>query len=795
MDLNGQKGQITVFLSVILLAVITLTGVLVDGSRIITAKTQAKRAVDSAIKSALADYSSKLKNQYGIFALSVNDEDKLKETINGYIGKNLMTKDEAVYGTKDSEYINLYDYRIDNLSVTPIFNLTENETVKNQILQYMKYRAPEEIIQGLWDKLSAAKDASKMSEVYKKKTDIDKLAGEAGKLQESLKKSIDGTNGDGSTEDYYINKFNKDGGRDKLVEACCSLAAQYKLLLSLQNAVKKQTGQEDKGVADKIASLKKSLDDSLKTLKEEQTEGYLEANKDAYGNVEDITKLGSQATTAVSELESYIKSSFGDAQDETSKSFVATVEGDVSKLKELLLEGQKAEDMAADLKSNYDSLEASLKQIDGIYGMLDKIKCDIVPTSDLNNITQENMQLYNQIKDETAKALTIGTYNNKIEYDYERAPKADKSSDDPRKGKAEEAEGTLQDGNSEDKKIENIEELPSNKNVQSRDFTKEDNAYLEAEGQSNTPFKDETGQVAGNGAEYEGNLADLGKDIEFQKGDFADKAFGFMGSMAQKLGQGLAGLRDDIYIDEYIMETFKCKVPVITDSNGNKIPQHENPERSSRDSFFDSEVEYILHGSASQNTNELLTKSQILLVRFVMDTLHVYMDGEKRAKAEEIAAAVSGWWTAGAGIPVAANLIMCGWGMGEAVYDLTQLMDGKSIPFYKLKGDWKLDIDGLASNGSSPKSDPRLAFSYQDYLRLFLLLQSTDEKINRIEDLVQLNMQKSNKDFTMSSYHTNLRVEADISIKFLFLTQAFMPKSSKTGDGRYKFRVVLYGGY
>ena len=280
MDLNGQKGQITVFLSIILLAIITLTGVLVDGSRMITAKTQASRAVDSAIKSALANYSSKLKNQYGIFALSVNDEDKLNEIIKGYIGKNLMTKDEAgAYSAKDSKYINLYDYRIEDISVTPIFNLTENETVKNQILEYMKYRAPEEIVEGLWDKLSAANDASKMSEAYKKKTDIDSLTGKVGKLQESLKKSIDGTNGDGSSETYYINEFNKDGERDTLVEACANLAAEYKLLLSLQNAVEKQTKQGDNGVSARIAIVKKSLDDSLATLKNEQTGAYLNANK------------------------------------------------------------------------------------------------------------------------------------------------------------------------------------------------------------------------------------------------------------------------------------------------------------------------------------------------------------------------------------------------------------------------------------------------------------------------------------------------------------------------------------
>jgi len=70
MVFKRRSGQVTVMLAVILLAVILLAGVLVDVSRISSGGTLAKSAVKSAARSALADYGSRLKEDYGIFALT-----------------------------------------------------------------------------------------------------------------------------------------------------------------------------------------------------------------------------------------------------------------------------------------------------------------------------------------------------------------------------------------------------------------------------------------------------------------------------------------------------------------------------------------------------------------------------------------------------------------------------------------------------------------------------------------------------------------------------------------------------
>jgi hypothetical protein len=253
-------------------------------------------------------------------------------------------------------------------------------------------------------------------------------------------------------------------------------------------------------------------------------------------------------------------------------------------------------------------------------------------------------------------------------------------------------------------------------------------------------------------------------------------------------------LRDNIYINEYIMGTFKNSVPEIQQGDGTvKDTDLHGVEKSGLTTFYDSEVEYILHGNASQKANNIMTRGEILLVRFGLNTLHVYTDAKKKTMASSIATAVAGWWTGGAGIPILSNLIMAGWGMGEALIDLQNLMAGKSVPIYKMKGDWQLDI-GLPSD-STPKTDKRLYFNYHDYLRLFLLTMNEEKKLNGIEDLIQLNIGKAKGGFKMAECATYVRIEAEVSMKYLFITQPFIQKAVKTTDGRYLFKVLLYEGY
>lgn len=79
-----------------------------------------------------------------------------------------------------------------------------------------------------------------------------------------------------------------------------------------------------------------------------------------------------------------------------------------------------------------------------------------------------------------------------------------------------------------------------------------------------------------------------------------------------------------------------------------------------------------------------------------------------------------------------------------------------------------------------------VSFDYIDYLRMLLFVVPQKTKLLRTADLMQLNMQKSldNPDFCMADYNSFLIVEADISIKYLFLPVF----AKKEDEGQIKIR-------
>jgi len=814
MEVKGERGQISVFLSIILIAVVLMTGVFVDIARLSAAEAQVKRAVELAAQSVLADYERDLKENYGIFAISTEIENQLGESLKSYLEKNLMIRNpeesmanpggysDELISNANNDYkpgqIYIYKYRIENIRVTPFFNLTENKVVRNQILEYMKYRAPVEIIEGVWDKISAVKSAAKLSETYRKKVNVDKMLGKMDKLQQKLKKAIDGN---GETGNVYVNGFNLNGVRDKLVDDYINMIISYKSLsesLSQINSdiqaaewqkINENNGYTDEELLEKLNKLKddrnnilsqiQSLSGNISSVWEEiklkQTEAFVNPNQEAEKHIDDIVSMGKEASAAIAELEQYLREQLEEG-DRLFAEFKEVCQEDIDKLKNLILDGERADELKDEVINNRTALENALEGVNEMKAAFERQDWEVMSKDTILSLLNKG----------------LAGYNNKIIYDY-LMPEKGTQHEDPRKEKGREVKESLEWKGGDYKDIRQagieIEELPSRKKLESGIFDEEDDRQPVNGDQI---YNREVQEV-----KYEGELHNLDKEVDLidEDKEFVNNAFGFISSMGRNLSKGLVALRDEVYINEYIMGTFKNSVPKLRINNEEEYDLDlRGIEKRFRDTFFESEVEYILHGNPSEKTNRVMTEAQILLVRFALDTFHVYTDTSKKELANAIATSVAGWWTGGAGIPIISNLIMCAWGMGEAIMDLKDIMDGKAVPFYKSKSDWKLDI-GLNSNADGSENSSALSFTYYDYLRLFLLMVDPDEKVSRIEDLIELNMNKTRNGFKMYNSNTYLRIEADVSVNYIFITQPFMPVRKKTEDGRHLIKVVLYEGY
>jgi hypothetical protein len=506
------SGQITVFLAIVMMAVLILAGLLVDIARINAGKTIVKRATDSAARSLMAGYGTRLKDDYGIYAFGEADIANLQDRFEEYLACNLsIPLDEELYkGSTD-----LFGFRIEKISVTPIFNLSESNVMKKQILEYMKYRAPEKMVEGFMEKLLAVRDVGKMSGAYKQKVSIDKLFGGMDKAQQKLKKCIDGV---GDSFEKYINGFNMNGIWEKACNNFNSLTGDLERLRddldtlgadisSLEDEISelKRTAREDKRGSNaggdesgdagdesennRLKELQNQLDslrDKRSSLRDRcsQTEGeleklwnelrysltgdYIKSNDNAVKEIEKIVEKGKKAQLAISKLETYLAENFSGEEGDFSKDFSEQIKTELDGLKELILDGQKAEEMLAKVGSNSNLLKEVAAELDRV-----RRGTGTFPGKRLDTGLLDLVKKYS-----------------KIDYDYSRPDKGDKK-DDPREGKAEAvkkfiSEHILEDVNYETEGIDKAE-LPSSTKVITGSFKQEDEAFNE---EKNKPQND-----------------------------------------------------------------------------------------------------------------------------------------------------------------------------------------------------------------------------------------------------------------------------------------------------------------
>lgn len=254
-----------------------------------------------------------------------------------------------------------------------------------------------------------------------------------------------------------------------------------------------------------------------------------------------------------------------------------------------------------------------------------------------------------------------------------------------------------------------------------------------------------------------------------------------------EIGESFLNVIDDaaenIYLNEYIESFF-----------------YSEGESGPSDRFFTAEIEYIISGEVSQKANVDNVYKQILAIRTAMNFIHILLDVTKVDFANKIGNAIA-VATFGIGGPIYAFIIMGIWATAEAAIDVENLKKGESVPFYKDRGDWKLDI-GAGNIGSAflnlltdsqseavvTDKDSPMNMRYKDYLNILLLGVPQDTKLMRICDLIELNLGITmTDDFDLSDVYTGISCDLTISVK-PFIDINFLRK--KSGGAEYEMRFI-----
>lgn len=129
-----RRGEITVFLSLVLVCILSLLFSLLESARTTGARLYAQMAADSASASVMSQYNRNLWDMYHVLFLEAESDVAIVQSFSDYL---------EYYTNQD----NLYPMKLLDVNVDSCEKMTDNggKALEESILSYMKYHMPEEV--------------------------------------------------------------------------------------------------------------------------------------------------------------------------------------------------------------------------------------------------------------------------------------------------------------------------------------------------------------------------------------------------------------------------------------------------------------------------------------------------------------------------------------------------------------------------------------------------------------------------------------------------------------------------
>ena len=167
---HKTKGAVSIFLVIVLLPMLSFSGLFVDMGRTKLAEETVTTAADLALNTVLSKYDSDLKDYYGLFASSQNTSDVIElaqqyfkeaiisgnfttSEIDGYVNNIVST---VITGGETSDALRLTVEGDITISATNNGSMNNPALVKEGIIEFMKYRAPVNGVASLFEGLQNA---------------------------------------------------------------------------------------------------------------------------------------------------------------------------------------------------------------------------------------------------------------------------------------------------------------------------------------------------------------------------------------------------------------------------------------------------------------------------------------------------------------------------------------------------------------------------------------------------------------------------------------------------------------
>lgn len=239
-----NKGAISVFLVLILLPVLLLGGLTTDAARIYMSKIVISDAGEMAMNAGLAQYETALHDEYGLFAMEKAPE-AMENDLADFFNKSL--NGQGITGTQD--YDKILDLVTENFEAFNVegSQIYKSEVEKQQIVEYMKYRAPVCLTEELLNKIDSLKKVKKIQKATAAQLDF-------GDAMEDCQDSMESALRELNTFNDQVNTF---PNQETLEASIQSMKKEYQFIMSkcilMRAAIANYDKQDQRTDAEELA--------------------------------------------------------------------------------------------------------------------------------------------------------------------------------------------------------------------------------------------------------------------------------------------------------------------------------------------------------------------------------------------------------------------------------------------------------------------------------------------------------------------------------------------------------------
>ena len=810
--IKNVKGAVTVFVTLLLIPAVLISGTAVDLSRMHTTRSILQDTNQLAANSVLTQYDAMLQDVYGLFAVMESDP-ILGDMLGEYVKLSVFGEEGQDRGLGTFQLF--YGSDVHSTTVTPVVgqNLRNVDVLRRHIEEYAKFRVPVIIVSEILDRIDKFKKVKADAEAIETKLEIDDGIDEIDKLYEKIFNMIEDINKYPSVELAAFNAVNDYLDRIKTqLEALDDLFGEFiAVYFAADEELRDDFANEYNGITQNIKSLidggeiksgwvsgeyddegnwesgywssKSNEDTGLEkaiSQHKDELEKYRKKFDDLIKLCEDADKKKAELTLLIDDLEKQLESG------ECTEEFVEGMKesGIIDEYRALLK--YELEPMATAMKSGNDSY------IGYVMGILDDVGYGHVVSNSLGapRISRENLRNGGNVFFFTPSPTGISTSPllnllvNVTAYKY-TAPGGFKEFQDSAFESTKNAEfyKMLEErygsAGSEAKKVKKEKEKEVAELLkEAQDLYKK--LSLTPEGAKY--YKAEGGTEDGSGFGGSDDWGDGKKANNKAKDEMK-------GSILSQFGNLMAAAGDKIILLTYVSEMFS---DFTTTTDPETKTMAGIPMGTDMNYFFQSELEYLYHGNEeSARSNIAVVSSMIFLIRFVFNYISTFAIGDINAELTSLAAPALQF------APLVRELLRLGYALAETAVDMGKLLDkpGRSVPVMKLKIDqWTISLKSgvaaafnkVAAGPDDDKGSRDSGMFYKDYLRIFLLFKNGDVLADRTADLISWNITNKkegiNADeaamsaaslFDMSQCMTDFSITTTVDMRMLFLSMPF----------------------